>query len=757
MKLENWKAAYAEHSACNDMEFFTIEQIENAGIDIISANVPGELQLDMMKQGIVDDLFYSDNTFKAQRLENLHAWYYTKFDADADMHLKFCGIDTVADIYLNGKMVKSVSNMFLEYEIFDELNKRDNELIVHIKPVCIEARKYELPASCATQAAYNYSSLYMRKAAHAYGWDIMPRIVTSGIWKPVELVKTKRNKIKNVFLSTSSIDGTNAMLNFCINTEMDGDFVQDYSVRLTGVCDDSRFEVQKILYHTGYRFEFLVENCKLWFPKYKGKPNLYDVKVELLYMGEPVDTYEFKSGIRTVKLERTDIAGENGEFCFYVNGVKTFVTGTNWVPLDAFHSRDEQRIEKALELLDESGCNMVRCWGGNVYENKKLFDFCDKNGIMIWQDFAMGCAIYPFDTVFAQKMLEEAEFIIKRYRNHPSLVLWAGDNECDEAIAEWFDVKLNPDSNWITRKVIKQVLTLHDRTRPYLPSSPYISDDAFYLGKMPSERHIWGPRDYFKGNFYKNSECHFASETGYHGCNSPQSLEKFLKQTWPFFDENGAVRKEMLAHATAMEEEEGAPYTYRIRLMCQQVKTLFSEEPENLNEFAKMSQISQAEADKFLIEHFRIQKWRKTGLIWWNLIDGWPQISDAVADYYFEKKLAFHYIKRAQNPVLLMFDEPNGNNLPLYASNDCLEDKDVSFRITDITEEQSVLEGNATVCANAAQQISSILCKDKHFYLIEFTVDGATYKNHYYTGLLNISFENYLRDLKKSGLDDFTF
>ena len=130
--MDHWKVAYAEHNACKNLDFFTIEQIENAGLRIIPASVPGELQLDMMRQGIIDDLFYSDNALTAQRLENLHAWYYTRFDTKKDMHLKFYGIDTVADIYLNGKMVKSVSNMFLEYEIFEPLKEKDNELIVHI-------------------------------------------------------------------------------------------------------------------------------------------------------------------------------------------------------------------------------------------------------------------------------------------------------------------------------------------------------------------------------------------------------------------------------------------------------------------------------------------------------------------------------------------------------------------------------------------------------------------------------------------------
>ena len=195
----------------------------------------------------------------------------------------------------------------------------------------------------------------------------------------------------------------------------------------------------------------------------------------------------------------------------------------------------------------------------------------------------------------------------------------------------------------------------------------------------------------------------------------------------------------------------------RLPIVCNQVYTLFQEHPETVNDFAKMSQISQAEADKFYIEHFRIHKWRKTGIIWWNLLDGWPQISDAVVDYFFEKKLAFHYIKRSQNPILLMFDEPDGNRLPLYAANEFLEEKNVSFSVQNITKDILVIESEVTVDANSTKKIADLLYEDRCFYLISFISDGVEYKNHYYTGLFRISFQDYLRDLEKSGLNDFTF
>lgn len=173
-----------------------------------------------------------------------------------------------------------------------------------------------------------------------------------------------------------------------------------------------------------------------------------------------------------------------------------------------------------LPMLADIGCNTVRCWGGNVYENEKFYDFCDRNGIMVWQDFAMACAVYPQDDEFAKAIGEEAETIIKALRHHPSIVLWAGDNECDAAHA-WNSHPTDPNENILTRKILPEKVRAHSTFTPYLPSSPYIDEEAYKSGKPTSEDHLWGPRDYFKGDYYKNTVCHFASETGYHGCPSP--------------------------------------------------------------------------------------------------------------------------------------------------------------------------------------------------------------------------------------------
>lgn len=751
-----WKLAYAHHKDCFDATYSTIKELEESGFATLQASVPGYLELELMKTGELDDLYFSTNILEAQRFEDIHVWYYTVVQVDCkNQYLHFEGIDTFADIYVNGQLVQSTDNMFLPYDVEADWNIGANEVVVHIKPTMLEARKFTPPVASYAMH-YNYPSLYVRKAAHMFGWDIMPRIISSGIWKDVHLCEKKEDKINEVYLTTYLLDGTTAMMGCFVNVEMSGDFATDYTVKVEGRCGDSSFCKEEKLWHNTYIIEFKVPDCKLWWPKNAGKPNLYDVTVSLMKDGKVCDIYKFKSGIRTIELERTEItnAQGDGEFCFKVNGKKIFVLGTNWVPMDAFHSEDKKRMPKALELLDDIGCNMVRCWGGNVYECDEFFDFCDEHGIMVWQDFAMGCAIYPNDDEFGKRLEEEAIYQVKRLRNHASLALWAGDNECDEA-AYWNDYRRNPNRNRLTRKVLKRVVELHDYTRSYLQSSPYISEEAYQgKGTMP-EMHMWGPRDYFKGAYYKDTFCHFASETGYHGLPSTKSLQKFLKNPEQIFDEEGNVTKEYLAHATCMELEQDATYAYRLPLVYDQIITLFGKAEDDIDDLARQSQISQAEGKKFLIEKFRINKWKRTGIIWWNLLDGWPQVSDAIVDYYYTRKLAYHYVKRSQAPVCFMFDEPEEGIIRLVGVNDLPDKQEVSYRV--VKNNVEILNKSTTLLADSAVRLDGVQIEknEKEFYYIEWTVDGQTYKNHYFTNIIDIDYQKYMAALKQYNMDEF--
>ena len=276
---------------------------------------------------------------------------------------------------------------------------------------------------------------------------------------------------------------------------------------------------------------------------------------------------------------------------------------------------------------------------------------------------------------------------------------------------------------------------------------------------MPEE-HLWGPRDYFKGPYYKDTFCHFASETGYHGFNSPESLEKFLRQPERIFKADGLPTEEYLVHAASPELEGNAPYAYRIRLAYDQVVTLFGKAEEDLADFVRQSQISQAEAKKYFIEKFRIGKWKRTGIIWWNLLDGWPQISDAIVDYYFVKKLAYRYIQRSQQPVCLMFDEPQDGKLWLVAANDLPEAQQISYKVCKFTgaeEDPVVLSGSCTADADSSVRLDALDVdeQEKAFYYIEWTINGKICKNHYFSNIIDIDYRMYTDALKKYGMYEF--
>lgn len=754
----NWKLYYEEnYKIPQNTAYPTENELKASGFPTVQAKVPGNFEIDLQNAGIIGDVFFGKNPLEAQKRENLHLWYVRIFDVKEDGAYQFVfeGIDTFADIYLNGKKIGSTDNMLIAHTIKAEgLRIGENELVVHIKPVFSESRKHPLGAGVITHQKYNAESLNVRKAAHMFGWDILPRILSGGIWRSVRLEKIREEYLDEVYLRAINFKNGTAKMRLYCNAVLTGDFAYEYTLRIKGTCKDRTFAEEFKLWNASSVFRFDIENPYLWWTRDMGEQNLYDVTAELLHGEEIIDSVSFRTGLCKFELKRTSLADENGEFCFYLNGEPLFIRGTNWVPMDALHSRDKERIPKALELLSESGCNMIRFWGGNVYEDESVFDYCDENGIAIWQDFAMGCATYPLNRHLCDALEKEVTAVVKKYRHHVSLALWAGDNECDEAAVSWTACGVDPNRNLLTRQIIPYVLAQHDPERIYIPSSPYIDQFAYDSGTPGNtpEKHLWGPRDYFKSDFYTKSPASFASETGYHGCPAPSSLKKFLspEYLWPW-----QKNPEWQLHATCIEVGEHAQYAFRLPLMAKQIKVLFGEEPETLERFAMISQASQAEAMKFFVERFRIGKchWERTGIIWWNLVDGWPQFSDAVVDYYYARKLAFYVTKRSQAPVCLMFREPENGELTLVGANEFLKDITISYRITDIaTGEQ--MQGSVLLHHNSAADIIKIPYHDDtmHFYVMEWTYDGITGKNYYVSAKAPYDFDEYYRYMKESGM-----
>ena len=760
-----------ELGICTDEQYRSLSEeitgadaLKQSGILVIDGTVPGNYELDLERNKLIPDPFMGKNLLLEHEREMNHLFYGKKFEIqpeeDKVYMLEFDGIDTVAEIYLNGKKILKVDNMLIGHTIQlagKELMRGCNEVFVHIIPIAVEARNYDYPLLTCAQK-FGADGLYIRKAPYMFGWDIFPRMLAGGIWKDVRLVEKPEAGFRQSYLFTRSLaeDYSSCRLEYFYEIEIGSLPYMGFSVEIEGTCGDSRFFQKADIWSKSGRLEIGLESPRLWWPRRSGEQNLYEVEARLVKDGKIYGSQKFRAGIRTVFLERTSLTDEkgNGEFCFIVNHKKTFILGTNWVPLDSFPSRGKERIKPSLDLVADLNCNMIRAWGGGYYDDDVLYDLCDELGILVWQDFMQACARYPETPEFLGKMEEEAVFQIRRLRQHPCLALWSGDNENDQGF--WYGTggRVDPNTNRNTRCVIRQAVRMNDYVRDYLPSSPYIDEAAFENkagDTMIPEQHLWGPRDYYKGDFYRNATAHFASETGYHGCPSVESVRKFITEEalWPYTD-NG----EWLLHASNPTDKPDEPYAYRIELMAEQIRVLFGGDAENLEEFSRLSQISQAEAKKYFIERFRIGKWRRTGIIWWNVIDGCPQFSDAVVDYYFDKKLAYGYIRRAQEMVALMCDEPDENGcVRLMGINDYSAAKRVHYRVSDVTADRVVSEADVLLPADSSIEIGLLDTNGRTaFYEMEWTVDGRSCRNHYVTWAVPFNKEAYIKYAQKAGI-----
>lgn len=366
----------------------------------------------------------------------------------------------------------------------------------------------------------------------------------------------------------------------------------------------------------------------------------------------------------------------------------------------------------------------------------------------------MACGVYPKTERMKKQLEDEARMIVRRLRNHACICLWAGDNECDFVGYEQTAGRMDPTRNELTRVILPSILYAEDMSRPYLPSSPYVSHESYVNGCIQEtpEQHLWGPRDYYKGTFYHDHMATFASEMGYHGCNSPASIRKFIpaENLWP------EKNNDMWIYHAASPELTHSPYRYRIDLMSSQIGYLFKQQPETLGDYARMSQISQAEAKKYFVESFRSHKGVRTGLIWWNIMDNWPQFSDAVVDYYFCKKLAYSFIRRSQQPLCLMMDDRDGS-LRLYAVNDQMEACRLTYCITEADSGKRVAGGECVAEADASTALD-MLNDDgqQHFYAIAWeTEKGEKGVNHYLQGKPQFDYNWYMQCLRNIGLDEF--
>ncbi|MGY8923304.1 MAG: glycoside hydrolase family 2 protein, partial [Flavobacteriales bacterium] len=503
----------------------------------IEATVPGNVEVDLELAGLIKDPKIGNNVYELREFELYRWWYRCKFEKPKvhnghRVELRFDGIDCITDIWLNDKRIGKTENMFVEYR-FDvtDFLKNENELFISIHSAVLEGRKYQREFWGVRYDALGGESVNIRKAAHAYGWDILPRLVSAGIWKDVKLEIIPPTDFKAVYWVTKAVNIEQRTASLYVDWEFATDRldVDDLTLKIQILNKKQTvFDQSFKIYSTVFRNRINdLQNIDFWWPRGYGEANLYDAVLQILDAnGKILAENQQIIGIRIAKLINTDAntRDQPGEFVFEINHEKIFVKGTNWVALDALHSRDKEHIKPCVDMLIDLNCNMIRMWGGNVYEQDEFYDLCDMHGIMVWHDFMMGCTMYPQDDEFFKKIEEEASKAISRIRHHPSLVLWAGNNENDVSL-EWENDQphIDPNKDIISRQLLSEMVRRLDPKTTYLPSSPYISSEAFRLAgnridqDYAPEQHLWGPRGYYKAPYYTQNIAKFVSEIGYHG------------------------------------------------------------------------------------------------------------------------------------------------------------------------------------------------------------------------------------------------
>lgn len=745
-----WQLAYFPQP-----DFSEVRDLKDVPADAptLAATVPGDAFLELERAKVVPPLFVGTNVWAMRTWENVQ-WLYRKtfaaptFDAKAERAtLRFGGLDTLADVFLNGERIDTAENMQVAhaFDVTDRLRQGEaNEVAVLFRSPVREAEKFTFDTH-GFHGSGSVESEPLRKACHQFGWDIFPRLVSAGIWRDVTLSVESRARVEDVYWITRRIDRAKRTATLRVEFRT----VLPFRERLGGkyritLARDGReaFRREWPLETVATRREFGLGDVDFWWPKSYGAPALYEAKVEVVggASGKVIAADVRKIGVRTVALERDDVysAARPGEFLFRVNGEKIYCRGSNWVPLDMMHSRDAAHTIPTLELFSDLNCNMVRVWGGGVYESDAFYDYCDANGILVWQDFMTGCGCFPQDDAYAAVTDAEIRQVLLRLRNHPAIALWAGNNENDQfMIGEYRGtVKIDPNVERNSRVTIPRVCWELDPVRPYLPSSEYYSPDVVAGLAKPSENHLWGARGYYKVPFYTNSPAHFVSEMGYHGMPNRSTLERMMTKDglYPFKDakftpESWNDEYQCKASRPFATGDYGRT---RNHLMTNQVKLMFGAPSADLDTFIDQSQIVQAEAMKTFVELFRSRKFAQTtGLLWWNVRDGWPQLSDAVVDYFYSKKPAYWTIRNAQRDQIVMVRDDRR----AIAVNDTLAAVEGSVRITDAATGREVLSrASFTIPANGTLDLGAVAWEGRGVLLIEATLGGKPFVNHFLYG-----------------------
>lgn len=655
------------------------------------ATVPGVVHTDLLQNKIIEDPFFRLNERGLQWIDKEDWVYETCFTLAADMmrkenmELVFEGLDTYADVYLNDECILKADNMFRCWSIpvRQYIREENNILKVYFhSPVKIDVPKwdalpYQYPASndqSENGGLFNKKiSIFARKAGYHYGWDWGPRLVTSGIWRPVYIRAWSDLRINDVFIEQKEVGAGRAVI--AGHVELDAD--KDMNGVLVTITDEVTGRVlgewQADLKRGTNRVtvDFVLHKPKLWWSNGLGEPFLYRFRTDIIAGGELLDSKTERVGIRSLKVvHQPDKDGHT--FYIELNGRPVFAKGANYIPSDNFLPRVTPENYKRT-ILDAAGVNMnmLRVWGGGIYENDVFYDLCDEYGIMIWQDFMFACSMYPAEGALLDNIHQEAVDNVKRLRNHACIAFWCGNNECQDAWLGWgWKCEIERQNKEYADKIWAQYRQQYHVTLPgvvreyapgtfYWPSSPFAFEGEM-SGTTDGDRHYWSV---WHGKApisdYDSEKSRFFSEYGFQSFPEFESVKRYAP-----YPEDWDIRSEvMMSHQRGGDHANGLIETYLLNEY---------KKPRDFRAFLYMNHVLQGDAIKTAIESHRRQMPYNMGTLFWQHNDCWPVASWASRDYYGRWKAQHYYVRKAYDDILIS-SVVEGDDLKVYAVSDRLE------------------------------------------------------------------------------------
>ena len=649
------------------------------------ATVPGDVHLDLLANKLIPDPFYRDNESKLQWIEKADWEYRSTLNATAEglkhehVELVFEGLDSACDVFVNEQKILHADNAFREFRADAKQVLKAGANTIRIafpapgKSAAPIAEKDPWRERIGTQ-----EKTYIRKPAYEYGWDWGPRYVTSGIWRPAHLDTWDAARIDHVWLRQQGVSAASAHVNVVVQVVATSDGPARVDVSYGEGSTQKRAALSTILRPGVNEVTVPVDIARpdLWYPAGYGKQPIYKFDVKLTAGKGVADEASAKTGLRSIELHR-ELDQWGRSFEFRVNGIPVYAKGADVIPFDSFPNRVTTKdYRKVLESARDANMNMIRHWGGGYYETQEFYDICDELGIMIWQDFMFGNDWQPGTYDFKQQVEKEVRHQIERLRNHPSIVLWSGNNETEAAFG-WGQNSTgkSPEARFrmwqdyltIFSGVIARTAAELDPERPYWPSSPSAdyeeTSDKFQTGDI-HEWTVWHGRADFTE--YETHNVRFVSEYGFQSFPEMRSIEAFTTPE----DRTSIFTPVMLVH-----QKNAAG-----NAIIHDYMTRYFGEPKDFASFLYASQVLQAEGIKIGAEHWRRIRPRNMGGIYWQLNDCWPVASWASLDYYGRWKALQYYARRFYAPLLVSPHVEDGA-LAVYVVSDSTQPISAKIRV----------------------------------------------------------------------------